>query len=37
MFGVKLQLHQRIYRVVVLPTAQHGKGISNPAVVPARA
>jgi hypothetical protein len=37
LFGVKLQLHQRIYRVVVLPTAQHGKGISNPAVVPARA
>jgi len=37
MFGVKLQLHQRIYRVVVLPTAQHGKGISNPAIVPARA
>jgi hypothetical protein len=37
MFGVKLQRHQRIYRVVVLRTAQHGKGISNPAIVPARA
>lgn len=36
-FGVRLQRHQRIYRVVVLPTAQHGKGISNPAIVPARA
>jgi hypothetical protein len=36
-FGVKLQRHQRIYRVVVLRTAQHGKGISNPVIVPARA
>ena len=35
MFGVKLQRHQRIYRVVVPRTVQHGKGISNPAVVPA--
>jgi len=37
MFGVKLQRHQRIYRVVVPHTVQHGKGISNPALVPARA
>jgi hypothetical protein len=37
MFGVKLQRHQRIYRVVVPRTVQHAMGISNPAVVPARA
>jgi hypothetical protein len=37
MFGVKLQRHQRVYRVVVPHTVQHGKGISNPALVPARA
>ena len=37
LFGVKLQLHQRIYRVVVPRTVQHAMGISNPAVVPARA
>jgi len=37
MFGVKLQRHQRIYRVIVPHTAQHGRGISNPAIVPARA
>ncbi len=36
-FGVKLQRHQRIYRVVVPRTVQHARGISNPAVVPARA
>jgi hypothetical protein len=36
-FGVKLQRHQRIYRVVVPRTVQHAMGISNPAVVPARA
>jgi len=34
-FGVKLQRHQRIYRVVVPRTVQHAMGISNPAVVPA--
>ena len=36
-FGVKLQRHQRIYRVIVPRTVQHARGISNPAVVPARA
>jgi len=36
-FGVRLQRHQRIYRVVVPRTVQHGKGISNPALVPAQA
>jgi hypothetical protein len=36
-FGVKLQRHQRIYRVVVPRTVQHARGISNPAIVPARA
>jgi hypothetical protein len=36
-FGVKNQRHQRIYRVVVPRTAQHAAGLSNPAVVPARA
>jgi len=36
-FGVRLQRHQRVYRVVVPRTAQHGRGISNPALVPARA
>jgi len=36
-FGVKLQRHQRIYRVVVPRIVQHAMGISNPAVVPARA
>jgi hypothetical protein len=37
LFGVGLQRHQRIYRVVVPRTVQHARGISNPAVVPARA
>jgi len=37
MFGVKLQRHQRIYRVIVPRTVQHARGISNPAIVPARA
>ena len=36
LFGVKLQRHQRIYRVVVPRTVQHARAISNPAVVPAR-
>jgi hypothetical protein len=36
-FVVQLQRHQRIYRVVVPRTVQHARGISNPAVVPARA
>jgi hypothetical protein len=36
-FGVTLQRHQRIYRVVVPRTVQHARGISNPSVVPARA
>jgi hypothetical protein len=35
-FGVPLQRHQRIYRVVVPRTVQHARGISNPAVAPAR-
>jgi hypothetical protein len=37
MFGVKLQRHQRIYRVIVPRTVQHARGISNPAIVPALA
>jgi hypothetical protein len=36
-FGVKTQRHQRVYRVVVPHTVQHARGVSNPAIVPARA